>query len=238
LFGLLGLFSFFYCFFLVFVSVFSLFGFLFFDLFGYFFLGFCFLRFWGLFVCLCWDLCWVWVCLVGLGFVYVVVFVGCDVSVLVGRFVRRLPAGAVYRERLARELRLIRDGGFVSVFVFVSDVLRLTGDIPHVVRGSAGGSLVCFLLGISDFDPVLYGVSLARFMHECRGDVPDIDIDFPYNRRDEVFERVFGFFGVDRVARISNRLHFRRRSSFGFGCGGGGCGVFGWGVVWVFSGFW
>lgn len=179
------------------------------------FLGFYVFLAFGVFLCVCVGVC------VGFGCVWfgwglcVVVLLGVvvDVSVLVGRFVRRLPAGAVYRERLARELRLIRDGGFVSVFVFVSDVLRLTGDIPHVVRGSAGGSLVCFLLGISDFDPVLYGVSLARFMHECRGDVPDIDIDFPYNRRDEVFERVFGFFGVDRVARISNRLHFRRRSA-------------------------
>ena len=129
------------------------------------------------------------------------------------KFIRQIPDSDVYRSRLSRELELIKDLGFSSVFVLASDIVRLTSDIPHIIRGSAGGSLVCYLLGISDIDPIVYGISLARFMHQKRKSIPDIDIDYPYNRRDEVFDRIYRHFGRDKVARISNHLHFRAKSA-------------------------
>jgi DNA polymerase III alpha subunit len=128
-------------------------------------------------------------------------------------FVRKVPKSDEYRDRLLRELKLIRDRKFIKVFMQVKTILQLTSDIPHVIRGSAGSSLVCYLMGITDVDPVYYNISLARFMHEDRADNPDIDIDFPYNKRTEVFKRIYDHFGKHRVARISNHLYFREKSA-------------------------
>lgn len=132
---------------------------------------------------------------------------------LINKFIRKLPKGEEYRDRLRRELILIRDRKFIKVFMQVKEILDLTVDIPHVTRGSAGSSLICYLLGITDIDPIFYNISLARFMHEDRADNPDIDIDFPYNKREEVFERIYKHFGKHRVARISNHLFFREKSA-------------------------
>ena len=85
-------------------------------------------------------------------------------------------------------------------------------DIPHIIRGSAGSSLVCWLLGISFFDPIEYGLELARFMNSGRVDMPDIDIDVPYNRRDELYARIANAF-PGRVARISNHVKFQPKSA-------------------------
>ena len=132
---------------------------------------------------------------------------------LINKFIRKMPKDPRYKERLRVELTLIRNRKFALVFLQVKEILDLTRDIPHVIRGSAGSSLVCYLLGITDIDPIAYNISLARFMHEERVDNPDIDIDFPYNKRDIVFERIYKHFGIHRVARISNRLYYREKSA-------------------------
>ena len=134
-------------------------------------------------------------------------------KLLISKFVRKVPKSPEYLDRLRRELELIRDRGFTKVFLQVKDILDLTTDIPHVTRGSAGSSLVCYLLGITDIDPIFYNINLARFMHEQRSDNPDIDIDFPYNLRNEVYRRIYDHFGKHRVARISNHLYFREKSA-------------------------
>lgn len=134
-------------------------------------------------------------------------------DILVSKFVRRLPKGEDYKARLREELKLIQDRDFIKVFMQVKEILDLTKDIPHVIRGSAGSSLVCYLLGITDIDPLEYDISLARFMHSERKDNPDIDIDFPYNKREEVFARIYRHFGIHRVARISNRIYFKEKSA-------------------------
>lgn len=135
------------------------------------------------------------------------------ISDIINNFVRKLPAGFEYKERLKKELILIRDRKFTKVFMQVKQILDLTIDIPHVIRGSAGSSLVCYLLGITDIDPIYYNISLARFMHNKRDDNPDIDIDFPYNQREEVFSRIYDYFGIHRVARISNHLYYKEKSA-------------------------
>jgi len=135
-------------------------------------------------------------------------------TVLPPMFVRAIPEGASdeYQKRLKTELALIDKNNFVNVFLQVQIIMGFMKDIPHVIRGSAGSSLVCWLLGISDSDPIKYGLELARFMNDCRVDMPDIDIDVPYNRRDELYARIAKAF-PDRVARISNHVMFQQKSA-------------------------
>lgn len=128
------------------------------------------------------------------------------------KFRRSIPDDVRYRERLALEFALIDTNGFTEVFLQVQTILGFMHDIPHIIRGSAGSSLVCWLLGISYFDPIQYGLELARFMNEGRKDMPDIDIDVPYNRRDELYARIARAF-PGRVARISNHVKFQPKSA-------------------------
>lgn len=124
-------------------------------------------------------------------------------------FRRPLPLGREYRDRLDLELRLIGSKGFGDSFVKVREILDLADGFRHITRGSAGCSLVAYLLGLHDMDPVAKGFALSRFMHERRDDLPDIDVDFAHNQRDEVLGRVMSRY-PGRVARISN--HVRHRS--------------------------
>ena len=133
-------------------------------------------------------------------------------ELLPSKFRRAIPDDKRYKERLAVEFGLIDKNGFTEVFLQVQTILGFMHDIPHIIRGSAGSSLVCWLLGISFFDPIEYGLELARFMNEGRTDMPDIDIDVPYNRRDELYARVARAF-PGRVARISNHVKFQPKSA-------------------------
>ena len=132
---------------------------------------------------------------------------------LIKHFRRPLPHGDEYSSRLARELCLIEKNGFESSFLQVREILDLVPDYRHITRGSAGCSLVAYLLGIHNLDPVKRNFALSRFMHENRPDFPDIDIDFAYNQRDLVIEKVKSkYYG--RVARISNHVMHRTKSAF------------------------
>ena len=125
---------------------------------------------------------------------------------LVHNFRRMIPLTDEYINRLKEELRLVEKNRLESMFVQVREILDLMPDVPHNIRGSAGSSLLCYCLGITEIDPVAWEIPVTRFMHDLRPDAPDIDIDVPYNRREEVFERIFRKYGK-RVARVSNRVH-------------------------------
>lgn len=133
-------------------------------------------------------------------------------QILCKHFVRTCANHSMYLDRLKEEFSLIEHFGFEKVFLQVKEILRLAGDIPNIIRGSAGSSLVCYLLGITNIDPIRENISLARFMNRCRTDIPDIDIDFPYNRRDEIIERLKGVYG-ERVVRISNHITYSGTSA-------------------------
>jgi DNA polymerase III alpha subunit len=133
-------------------------------------------------------------------------------EILPPKFRRTIPNDIRYKERLAIEFSLIDKNNFTEVFLQVQIILSFMDDIPHIIRGSAGSSLVCWLLGISFFDPIEYGLELARFMNDGRTDMPDIDIDVPYNRRDELYARIARAF-PGRVARISNHVKFQPKSA-------------------------
>ena len=129
-------------------------------------------------------------------------------QILISRFIREIPNEKKYYYRLALEFRLIKQKHFTKVFLQVLDILDLCDErIPHVIRGSSGSSLVCYLLGITDIDPILENISLARFMHVQRNDLPDIDMDFPHKERDRLYEKIFDKYN-GRVARISNHVFY------------------------------
>jgi len=133
-------------------------------------------------------------------------------NTLADKFVRTLPGTQEYTDRLAEEIELITAQRFTPHFLRVLEVLDLTRDIPHITRGSAGSSLVCWLLGITDVDPVAHNIPLARFINPLRDDLPDIDIDFPHNKHKIVLERIYKHW-PGRAARLSNYVKYREKSA-------------------------
>jgi DNA polymerase-3 subunit alpha len=107
-------------------------------------------------------------------------------------------------ERLDYELDIIGKTGFEKYFLLVREFANFTRDqgIYFGVRGSAAGSLVSYCLGITDVDPIEYGLTFERFLNPERIAMPDIDMDFEDERRDEVIRYVRNRFGEDRVAQI------------------------------------
>ena len=109
------------------------------------------------------------------------------------------------RDRLEYELKIIRKMGFISYFLIVWDFINYAknNNIPvGPGRGSAAGSLVSYLLGITDLDPLKYGLLFERFLNPDRAGMPDIDIDFCYERRGEVIDYVNRKYGKNNVAQI------------------------------------
>lgn len=109
------------------------------------------------------------------------------------------------QDRLTHELNTIRKMGFVSYFLIVWDFIHYAKQKGIPVgpgRGSAAGSLVSYLLGITDLDPIRYGLLFERFLNPERMSMPDIDIDFCFERRQEVIDYVTNKYGKDNVAQI------------------------------------
>ncbi|MDO4814922.1 MAG: DNA polymerase III subunit alpha [Gemella sp.] len=110
-----------------------------------------------------------------------------------------------YKKRLEHELKIIKEMGFEDYFLIVQDFVKFAkkqGIVVGYGRGSAAGSLVCYLLGITQADPIEYNLLFERFLNKDRISMPDIDIDFQDTRRDEVIKYVEEKYGVDRVAQI------------------------------------
>lgn len=109
------------------------------------------------------------------------------------------------RQRLEHELKIIKDIGFTSYFLIVWDFIHYAKENHIPVgpgRGSAAGSLVSFLLGITDIDPLKYKLLFERFLNPERVSFPDIDIDFCFERRQEVIDYVAKKYGQENVAQI------------------------------------
>ena len=128
-------------------------------------------------------------------------------------FRRKVPQNHKYYKRLVKEFNLVIQKNFSKVFFQVQEILDLVGnDIPHIIRGSAGSSLICYLMKITNIDPVKENISLARFLHSYRQDYPDIDIDFPWNYRDLIFKKITDRW-ENQVARISNHIYYKPKSA-------------------------
>jgi DNA-directed DNA polymerase III PolC len=122
----------------------------------------------------------------------------------------------LYRQRLREELLVIVKRNLAGYFLVVRDIARYARHRRHpmALRGSAGNSLVCYLLEITDVDPLRFGLPMERFLHPGREDLPDIDLDFDWKVRDEVIAHVFDRYGPQRTAMISSHLFLQPRSAF------------------------
>lgn len=110
-----------------------------------------------------------------------------------------------YKERLDNELKVITEMGFSSYFLIVWDFINYARSQKIPVgpgRGSAAGSLVAYALKITDIDPIKYGLLFERFLNPERISMPDIDVDFCKDRREEVIKYVSEKYGKERVAHI------------------------------------
>ena len=124
-----------------------------------------------------------------------------------------VPRAAV--ERLAHELHIIDTMGFVPYFLVVGDIVseahRL--GIECAGRGSGAASIVSYLLGITQVDPLAHRLRFERFLHPERKDLPDIDIDLCWQGRDDVIDHVYRRYGADRTAMICTRTSLQVRSA-------------------------
>ena len=110
------------------------------------------------------------------------------------------------RKRYEFELKTIVDMGYTDYFLIVWDFIKYAKDNEIMVgpgRGSAAGSIISYALEIIDIDPLEYGLLFERFLNPERITMPDIDIDFCYERREEVIQYVVRKYGADRVAQIA-----------------------------------
>ena len=110
-----------------------------------------------------------------------------------------------YVERLNYELKVIAKMGYADYFLIVYDFIRFAKSKNIYVgpgRGSAAGSLISYCLGITHVDPIKYDLIFERFLNPERISMPDIDVDFPDNRRDEVIAYVVQLYGKEHVAHI------------------------------------
>jgi error-prone DNA polymerase len=119
------------------------------------------------------------------------------------------------RDRLHHELSMIRRMGYAAYFLTVADIV---GDIRalgiHVAcRGSAAGSLVCYLLRISDVDALRHDLSFERFLNPMREELPDIDVDVESARREDVYDMVLSRHGDDRTGCVAMIDTYRARSA-------------------------
>ena len=132
-------------------------------------------------------------------------FTGFSTKKAEGRFSFKKHTEDEYLERIEYELSVIDTMGFNAYFLIVADFVSFAkgSDIPvGPGRGSGAGSLIAYLIGITDVDPLEFDLLFERFLNPERVSMPDFDIDFCYNRREEVIDYVKRKYGEDKVAQI------------------------------------
>jgi DNA-directed DNA polymerase III PolC len=120
--------------------------------------------------------------------------------------------------RLKHELEIIESLGFATYFLVVHDIVHFahTRNIPIMARGSAANSLVAYVLGITQVDPLDKNLLFEQFLNPARAEfsMPDIDLDLCWRRRDEVLHYVYEHYGRDHVAIVGTHITFRLRSAW------------------------
>ena len=115
------------------------------------------------------------------------------------------------RSRIKYELNIITQKGFAPYFLIVQDIVTQTR--ATIGRGSAAASIVSYCLFITQVDPLKYTLQFERFIHPERKDMPDIDVDFPWDERDHILDYVFKKYGKDRTAMVSSQVFLKPRSA-------------------------
>ena len=115
------------------------------------------------------------------------------------------------RQRIDYELELITQKGFAPYFLVVRDIVQQTKST--IGRGSAAASVVSYCLYITQVDPILFNLQFERFIHPERESMPDIDVDFPWDERDDIIDYVFKKHGNKRTAMVASQVFLRPRSA-------------------------
>lgn len=124
-----------------------------------------------------------------------------------------------YRKRIRHEFNIIADKDFCDYFLVVADLVqwgKAQGIAVGPGRGSAAGSLICYLLGITEIDPlhpVFSRMVFERFIDPGRSDMPDIDLDFADDKRSLIAERAREIYGNENVANVANHIKYRGRKA-------------------------
>ncbi|MFC1555732.1 DNA polymerase III subunit alpha [candidate division KSB1 bacterium] len=120
-------------------------------------------------------------------------------------------------KRLEYELNIIHEKGFAEYFLIAKDIVDYccAKGIPCVGRGSAGDSLVSYVLGITQADPILHDLYFERFLNPERSEPPDIDLDICWKCRDDVLDYIYKRYGHDKTAMICTYNTFQLRSAVG-----------------------
>lgn len=115
------------------------------------------------------------------------------------------------RNRVEEELAIIDEKDFAGYFVIVHDIVARARELKILCqgRGSAASSAVCFVLGVTAIDPVFYRLPFARFISKTRDEEPDIDVDFDSDRREEVIQWVYEWYGRRNAAQVANVISYR-----------------------------
>jgi DNA polymerase III alpha subunit len=123
----------------------------------------------------------------------------------------------VYKERFERELSIIIEKEFVDYFLVVSDMIKFAKKNMLVgpSRGSCAGSLICYLLDITTIDPIPFDLVFERFIDLNRHDMPDIDIDFPDHKRQDVIKYLIKKYRPENVCHIANINRLKAKSAIG-----------------------
>lgn len=122
------------------------------------------------------------------------------------------------RAQLETELAIITDVGYEDLFLITWDLLQTCREhgIEWITRGSAADSLVCYCLGISDVCPIRFGLYFRRFLNQDRmalNKLPDIDVDFPHDRKDDVVNLLFAKYGPEHCAVVGGFSTFKAKSA-------------------------
>jgi DNA polymerase-3 subunit alpha len=126
-----------------------------------------------------------------------------------------IEVSGIYDNRIKHELETIFARKFIDYFLIVYDIYeyaRAEGMIISAGRGSVGGSLVAYCLGITQVDPIINGLLFERFINEARSELPDIDCDFPASHRTEIIKYLKEKYGINRVISCGTFLSYKEKS--------------------------
>ena len=117
----------------------------------------------------------------------------------------------IVKKRIEYEMSLISAKGFAPYFLIVYDIVKQTR--ATIGRGSGAASIVSYTLFITQVDPIKYNLQFERFIHPERENMPDIDIDFPWDERDSILESIFNKYKLKRTAMVASQVFLRPRSA-------------------------
>jgi error-prone DNA polymerase len=131
---------------------------------------------------------------------------------------RDKPSRGSLLARLRKELEIVSRTGYAGYFLIFGEVVTecRRRSIPLLARGSAAGSLICYALGVANVCPFRFGLSFERFLNRERlrhSKLPDIDLDLPWDRREEIMSWLYERYGAERVAMIGGFAHFKGRGA-------------------------